>query len=144
VQSSLSHPGHPTGTATMSIQSTSTNVTFAATAVVIDKTGDNTTVTSTVNVSSDSVSGGISNNISTNREKESLSTSKEEHVNTVSVSWKDSSTQVLTPVATTTTTPPVSNKTGKNKNLASKLSVGDDAFSDFGYWRVPIPLIDEK
>ena len=89
VQSSLSHPGHPTGTTTvLPIQSTAaTNVTFAATAVVIDKTGDNTTVTSTVNVSSDSVSGGISNNISTNREKKSLSTSKEEHVNTVSVSW---------------------------------------------------------
>jgi len=142
VQSSLSHPGHPTGT--VPIQSTSTNVTFATAAVVIDKTGDNTTVTSTVNVSSDSVSDRIGNNISTDRGKESLSTSKEEHVNTVSVSWKDSSTQVLlTPVATTTT-PPVSNKTGKNKNLVSKLSVGDDAFSDFGYWRVPIPLIDEK
>ena len=29
-----------------------------------------------------------------------------------------------------------------HKKFASKVSVGDDAFSDFGYWRMPVTLID--
>lgn len=111
-------------------------VRFAAEEKTITGTNTGSSVATTVGINETAIGTDMTTSISN---RDNLSQSQDSSYNT---SLKDGrSMSVTSPLAMT---PSASTKTSKNKYLASKLSVGDDAFSDFGYWRVPIPLIDEK